>query len=74
MPRAFKRPRRPLVVVVLVAATPNYLGQASPDRGKYTNNTLELLVREVYPQHHPRNKYVQFLFILVCGASFFGQG
>ena len=27
--------RRPLVVVVVVAPTPNYLRQASPDRGKY---------------------------------------
>ena len=35
MPRAFKRPAKNLVVVVVVAATPNYLRQASPDRGKY---------------------------------------
>ena len=36
MPRAFKRPAKNLVVVVVVvAANPNYLRQASPDRGKY---------------------------------------
>jgi hypothetical protein len=35
VPRAFKRPAKNLVVVVVVAATPNYLRQASPDRGKY---------------------------------------
>jgi len=35
VPRAFKRPRRPLVVVVVRTPTPNYLRQASPDRGKY---------------------------------------
>ena len=37
VPRAFKRPAKNLwwVVVVVVAATPNYLRLASPDRGKY---------------------------------------
>ena len=34
VPRAFKRPAKTLWWVV-VAATPNYLRQASPDRGKY---------------------------------------
>ena len=36
-------PRRPLVVVVVVVVrtpTPNYLRQASPDRGKYTPHSL----------------------------------
>jgi hypothetical protein len=38
VPRAFKRPAKNLVVVVVVVVrtpTPNYLRQASPDRGKY---------------------------------------
>ena len=36
VPRAFKRPAKTLVVVVVVRTpTPNYLRQASPDRGKY---------------------------------------
>ena len=39
VPRAFKRPAKTLVVVVVVVVvrtpTPNYLRQASPDRGEY---------------------------------------
>ena len=37
VPRAFKRPVKNLVVVVVVVRTPtpNYLRQASPDWGKY---------------------------------------
>ena len=45
VPRAFKRPAKNLVVVeVVVAATPNYLRQASPDRGKYSVVTIAILI------------------------------
>ena len=45
VPRAFKRPgRRPLVVVVVMRTpTPNYLRQASPDRGKYLRQASQNL-------------------------------
>ena len=39
VPRRSNGRRRPCVVVV--AATPNYLRQASPDRGKYTQHTYD---------------------------------
>ena len=44
VPRAFKRPAKTLVVVVVVVRTPtpNYLRQASPDRGKYYRVYLEI--------------------------------
>ena len=41
MPRAFKRPAKTLWWVVVVRTpTPNYLRQASPNRGKYINDPL----------------------------------
>ena len=39
VPRAFKRPAKTFGGWVVVAATPNYLRLASPDRGKYGYST-----------------------------------
>ena len=51
MPRAFKRPAKTLwwvvvVVVVVRTPTPNYLRQASPDRGKYPSRASALVASD----------------------------
>jgi hypothetical protein len=45
-----------LVVVVLVAATPNYLRQASPDRGKYILVRLFYFLFQKLRQHRSKQK------------------